>query len=517
MSGLHKDQVLPERKIYTLELIGDPNSGGPIIVQARYIPEYESKVNEAAPNDLQFNLSSMIGNDNGSFVWGRVGFEKSGHKFRLEQDQKTEAFILRGKLLNMEGNFCSHEINLDERLALKEYVDQGSNETYSRLTERTVTPPELVELLKKNDPARQMVYYQTGVGTYGPPGLMTDIGTKIAEQADKAGAWYLYQHVIDGYKFLMQSYRIGDSISIFGFSRGAFTARALAGMLHCVGLLPKHNMEHVNFAYKVYEKSEDYNVVYKTPKDFHERKHNPDPSGFKGNISRPEDIDPQEFKQAFCIDVNIDFVGVWTATGINRDTVASVGALFPKSLPWIAFNPSIITFRQALALDERRGSFIPSVWDHRYTDSPVQDVREVWFRGEHSDIGGGSVTNEGKSKSDKPSYRMLCNIPLRWMIRQIIDCKTGILFDRRMVKLYRDRGILEIPPKDKEAVWSWGNRVKESIKLDQDDIKYPLYDSIGGLRLLWSPLEYLPVGKPSKTLNFEPDTTYWLVSFVYLS
>ncbi|KAF8681348.1 hypothetical protein RHS04_03685 [Rhizoctonia solani] len=106
--------------------------------------------------------------------------------------------------------------------------------TSNHFSERNTNVVKLVELLSKNDPSTQMVYYQTGVGTYSHPGFWTGITEVIAKKADEAVAWYLYQHVIDGYRFIMESYREGDEISIFGFSRGAYTARALAGMLHAV-------------------------------------------------------------------------------------------------------------------------------------------------------------------------------------------------------------------------------------------------------------------------------------------
>ncbi|KAF8687041.1 hypothetical protein RHS03_10029, partial [Rhizoctonia solani] len=126
--------------------------------------------------------------------------------------------------------------------------------TSNHFSERNTNVVKLVELLSKNDPSTQMVHISsanialqvthyawlgllsdnTGVGTYSHPGFWTGITEVIAKKADEAVAWYLYQHVIDGYRFIMESYREGDEISIFGFSRGAYTARALAGMLHAV-------------------------------------------------------------------------------------------------------------------------------------------------------------------------------------------------------------------------------------------------------------------------------------------
>ena len=85
-----------------------------------------------------------------------------------------------------------------------------------------------------------------------------------------------------GYQYLMNNWRSGDKISIFGFSRGAYTARALAGMLTKVGLLPRDNIEQVPFAYKMYSRTDEL--------------------GWKQSTA---------FKKAFSVDVTIEFIGVW--------------------------------------------------------------------------------------------------------------------------------------------------------------------------------------------------------------
>jgi uncharacterized protein (DUF2235 family) len=102
--------------------------------------------------------------------------------------------------------------------------------------------------LKKDDP-QQLCYYQSGIGTYSKlyGGSLT---TGVAASLDMAVGSSLGQHVRDAYSFLMQNYKEGDEICIYGFSRGAHTARALAGMLYKVGLLPADNQAQVNFAYK---------------------------------------------------------------------------------------------------------------------------------------------------------------------------------------------------------------------------------------------------------------------------
>jgi uncharacterized protein (DUF2235 family) len=137
-----------------------------------------------------------------------------------------------------------------------------------------------VSCLKKHEPAKQVTYYQSGIGTYDSGGLRNGFGaamvgifgTKVIRESKQAN-YYLrctghgcgkvssvaidfrsisYQssglgvHIKDAYRFLMQNYHEGDRICLFGFSRGAYTVRCLAGMLHKVGLLPASNGSQVS-------------------------------------------------------------------------------------------------------------------------------------------------------------------------------------------------------------------------------------------------------------------------------
>ncbi|KAJ1309349.1 hypothetical protein OPQ81_006128 [Rhizoctonia solani] len=182
-----------------------------------------------------------------------------------------------------------------------------------------------VQLLKKDDKSKQMVYYQAGIGTGVGPKPGSKLLSKVSQTLDMALATGLSIHVRGGYEFLMQNYTEGDRISLFGFSRGAYTARALAGMLHKVGLLPAYNHEQVPFAYRMFKRD--------------------DALGWKMSNG---------FKRAFCIDVKIDFVGVF-------DTVNSVG-IIPRELPFAKTNYLIRVFRHAVALDERRAKFKANMW-----------------------------------------------------------------------------------------------------------------------------------------------------------
>ncbi|CAE7129142.1 unnamed protein product [Rhizoctonia solani] len=169
-----------------------------------------------------------------------------------------------------------------------------------------------------------MVYYQAGLGTSSKH-FITPVMIALSKAFDMAIAHGLSDHVTDGYEFLMQNYIEGDKICLFGFSRGAYTARALAGMLHKVGLLPPFNYQQVPFAYHMYQRD--------------------DKEGWEMSNG---------FKQAFSIDVEIHFMGLW-------DTVNSVG-LLPRELPFAKSNYVVRNFRHAVALDERRAKFKANLW-----------------------------------------------------------------------------------------------------------------------------------------------------------
>ncbi|RDX42985.1 hypothetical protein OH76DRAFT_1546730 [Lentinus brumalis] len=212
----------------------------------------------------------------------------------------------------------------------------GTGDQFDRDNSNVV---KFFSLLKRDDRHEQMVYYQAGIGTYTSPQLVTSLGQAVSKTLDEAVAWNLDTHVMAGYEFLMQNYEVGDKICLFGFSRGAYTARALAGMLHKVGLLPSHNHQQIPFAYRMYQRT--------------------DQLGWKQSTA---------FKKAFSIDVDIEFIGVW-------DTVCSVG-LIPQRLPFTTSCTAIRTFRHALSLDERRAKFKanhynrPNEWERRLGTHP---------------------------------------------------------------------------------------------------------------------------------------------------
>lgn len=228
---------------------------------------------------------------------------------------------------------------------------------------------KLYSLLDKRA-TEQITYYQPGVGTRMPVGIYSRSRAWLLTRLDLAFATLLKHQVQDAYRFLMRHYQAGDEIYLFGFSRGAYTARVLAGMLHKVGLLTAGNEELIPFAWDAYAPLDNF----------------PHAAGFRATFGRK---------------VRVRFLGVW-------DTVSSVRwAGKPVALPSTQRNPSVDKFRHAVALDERRAYFRQNLWKTR--PRGVQDAKEVWFAGVHCDVGGGYAEAEcGLSK-----------ITLSWMIREL--------------------------------------------------------------------------------------------------
>ncbi|KAF8144603.1 hypothetical protein K438DRAFT_1631522 [Mycena galopus ATCC 62051] len=192
-------------------------------------------------------------------------------------------------------------------------------------------------ILKDNPAAQQLTFYVSGIGTYAPPTFRSFAYWKqlIANKLDLAIAWNFERHVKDAYRWLADNYRRGDKIFLFGFSRGAYQVRALAGIITTMGLMYPGNDRLIPFAYELYAKRH------------------------KGKATKDAVELCKHFKQTFSRedhDVRVHFVGVW-------DTVSSVGIFRGPPLPLTSSADHICYFRHALAIDERRVKFLPEYID----------------------------------------------------------------------------------------------------------------------------------------------------------
>src|SRR5262249_30703556 len=180
---------------------------------------------------------------------------------------------------------------------------------------------------------------------------------------------------------LMETWQPGDRVFIFGFSRGAYTARAVAAMLHKVGLLDAGSGNLVPYASKMFK---------------HERNRR----SWAG------------FSPLFCRARPVHFLGLW-------DTVNSVGWVYdPFTLSFTAHNDSVRIVRHAISIDERRAFFRQNMWGEGVTlpDGTPQDVKQVWFAGSHCDVGG--------SYAERQSG--LSQIALEWVADEAIGAGLDV-------------------------------------------------------------------------------------------
>jgi uncharacterized protein (DUF2235 family) len=234
----------------------------------------------------------------------------------------------------------------------------------------------------------QIAYYHPGVGTMGAPNASTWIGREWSRFKGLAFGSGLLENVGDAYRFLMDTFADGDQIFLFGFSRGAFTVRVLASLIHVFGLLCAGNHQLIPYILNMYAKrSKEAN---------HKRRTFETDEAFKWQFSHQNAVD-------------IHFCGVW-------DTVSSYGWIYdPIELPFLGCNPIIRAARHAVSIDERRCYYQDNLWGESQSH---QDIRQVWFSGVHSDVGGSYAENESG----------LSKVALEWMF--VEARKFGLEFDQ---------------------------------------------------------------------------------------
>jgi uncharacterized protein (DUF2235 family) len=267
------------------------------------------------------------------------------------------------------------------------------------------------------DSSQQISYYHPGLGTMEPAGALTPVARKITKLFGMAFGYGLESDIRDAYIFLMNNFESNDRVFMFGFSRGAYTVRAVASLLHMYGLIRKGNDALVSYAIRMLTAIDrDGSDTSVGAVDRSETI----PSPVRGYFQLAE-----QFEETFSIaECKPHFVGVW-------DTVSSVGWIenFLK-LPYTADNPDIAIGRQAVAIDERRAFFRQNLWwpKHPPPESGPRDLKQVWFPGVHCDVGGGySEEESGLSK-----------LSLEWMISEALQ--HGLLCDQNKVDSILGRG-----------------------------------------------------------------------------
>ncbi|HEY2855176.1 MAG TPA: DUF2235 domain-containing protein [Gemmatimonadaceae bacterium] len=271
--------------------------------------------------------------------------------------------------------------------------------TNNQFGPRNTNVIRLIQVLADKPADSQLVYYDPGIGTLAEPGWVTRAGKWFAERLDGAIAVALHSKVERAYTFLADVWQPGDRIFLFGFSRGAYTVRALGALLHAIGLLPPRSQNQVPYAMRLfgalagYDGQEEKTEYFRRCRQFRLTfaRHVPD----KANRRVP-----------------IACMGLW-------DTVSTVGwAWNPQSLPYTAGNPSISVVRHAVSIDERRAFFRQNLI------KPIegQDAEERWFAGVHSDIGGGYTKERGK----------LWRASFEWVVREAMA--SGLRVDESRLR-----------------------------------------------------------------------------------
>jgi len=217
----------------------------------------------------------------------------------------------------------------------------------------------------------QRLFYDPGIGSSG---------SSLRRQFDGITGLGISKNIVEAYTFLVENFEPGDRIFLFGFSRGAFTVRSLAGLIRTAGILERNAVARVKDAYELYRSR--------------------DP------ITFPNEVGARLFRRTYALEdiTPIHFIGVW-------DTVGALGnPLYAKLGPRIQFHDtdlsSYVTHAyHAVAINELRSKFAPTLW---YQRNPVaaQTLEQRWFVGAHADVGG------GRPKS------VLSNISLDWMLKK---------------------------------------------------------------------------------------------------
>jgi len=222
--------------------------------------------------------------------------------------------------------------------------------------------------LSKNK-AQQVVFYDWGLGSYYNSAFAGGFGVGINK------------NIQDCYRFIVQNYNHPkDELYFFGFSRGAYTVRSLAGLIYNCGIVKRDDANLISDAFNLY----------------------------KNRREHPEKKKSIEFRKKYSYPFKkIKFIGVFDTVGALGVPISFLGFLNEKHLFHDnKLGPIVESARHALAIDEKRKEFEPTIW----TTATVKDLKQVWFAGVHSDIGG--------SYPPDKHGNTLADIPLSWLIRE---------------------------------------------------------------------------------------------------
>lgn len=256
----------------------------------------------------------------------------------------------------------------------------------------------------------QIIYYDEGVGT-----------TSTEKWTGGIFGHGLIEKIIEAYHFLILNYEPGDQIYVFGFSRGAFAARSFVGLIRNCGIISRRSLTHIRSAVELYI-SRDGNASPNSERSRTFRLKHCQKLCLPGDLEWRKQAYPEHATDDL-VQLRIAYLGVW-------DTVGALGV--PRHLQWLAFFNRKFMFhdttlsgfveraRHAVATDERRRSFEPSLWtnldDLNAPDPGARRYEQLFFPGTHSAVGGGGPV------------RGLSDAALEWIIDGARE--SDLAFDR---------------------------------------------------------------------------------------
>lgn len=238
----------------------------------------------------------------------------------------------------------------------------------------------------------ESILHTSADGRRQVPLYVPGVGTKWYERIQGGVFGHgLSENILLGYEFLGKNYQEGDEIYLFGFSRGAYTARSLAGLIRNCGLLWAPQRHLIDQAYLLYRK-------------------------------RDESADSTEarlFRRRYARSVSITCLGVWDTVGALGIPLDAFRFLNDARYGFhdVELSSIVENAYHAVAIDEHRPEYDVALWSP--TIKPHQTMEQRWFIGAHSDVGGGYED------------RRLSDITLRWMQQKAAAC--GLALDPRQI------------------------------------------------------------------------------------
>ena len=231
---------------------------------------------------------------------------------------------------------------------------------------------------RSSDGVEQVVFYDWGVGSY------------YSKAAGGATGLGMSKNIQDGYRFIVQNYSPGDELFLFGFSRGAYTVRCLAGMLNNCGVVKRSRADRIPEAFDLY----------------------------KSRRAKPGSDRAKAWRRRHAVRGRrgeVAFIGVWDTVGALGIPTRALAFAEERDLFFDrGLGSNVRVARHAVSIDEKRADFRPTLWDPR--DSV--DLLQVWFAGVHADVGGGYAPAKDGT--------LLSDVPLRWMIEEARGFGLGV-------------------------------------------------------------------------------------------